>query len=66
MDIEYTINNYMDIMTWENCLQFRLLAWTSFIGQFIHPVGGEWIRLRVWIGGIVILASYKFHFVRVY
>ena len=24
-----------------NCLQFSLLTWTSFIGQFVHPVGRE-------------------------
>ncbi len=23
--------------------QFRLLIWTEFTGQFVHPVGGEWI-----------------------
>ena len=34
---------YGDIMTGENCRQFRLLTWTSLNGQFIHPVGGkEW------------------------
>ncbi len=31
---------YMDIMTRENCRQFRLLTWTSFIGQFVDLVGG--------------------------
>ena len=36
---EYRI--YVDIMTRENCRQIRLLTWTSFIGQFVHPVGGE-------------------------
>ena len=25
----------------KNCRQFSLLTWISFIGQFIHPVGGE-------------------------
>ena len=25
----------------KNCPQFRLLTWTSFIAQFIHPVGGK-------------------------
>ena len=25
----------------KNCRQFRLLTWTSLIGQFVHPVGGE-------------------------
>ena len=32
---------YVDIMTGENCCQFRLLTWNSFIGQFVYPVGGE-------------------------
>ena len=27
---------YVDIMTRE-----KLLTWNSFIGQFVHPVGGE-------------------------
>ena len=30
---------YVNIMTGENWRQFRLL--TSFIGQFVHTVGGE-------------------------
>ena len=38
MDITYT---YVDIMTGENCREFKLLKWTSLIGQFAHPVGGE-------------------------
>ena len=42
-------------------LLFRLLIWTSFIGQFDHPVGG---KEKGWEGGIVILASYEFHFIR--
>ena len=25
----------------ENCREFRLLTWTTFIGQFIQPVGWE-------------------------
>ena len=29
---------YVDIMTGQNCRQFRLLTWTSFIGQ---PIGME-------------------------
>ena len=24
----------------KNCRQFRLLTWTSFIGQLVHPIGG--------------------------
>ena len=31
----------MDIMTGENCRQFSLLTWNSFIGQFVHPVRGK-------------------------
>ena len=31
-----------DIMTLGNCFQFRLLTLTSFIGKFVHSVGGEW------------------------
>ena len=38
MDIEYIV--CMDIMIQE-CRQFRLLTWTLFIGQFVHPQGGE-------------------------
>ena len=30
---------YVDIE--KNCRQYRLLTWTSLIGQFAHPVGGE-------------------------
>ena len=32
---------YLDIMTGENCRQFRLLTWTSFIVQFVQLLGGE-------------------------
>ena len=31
----------LDIMTGKNCHQFSLLTLNSFIGQFVHPVGGE-------------------------
>ena len=34
MDEEYTLSG-------ENCLLFRLLKWTSFIGQFINIVRGK-------------------------
>ena len=54
----------MDIMTGENCRQFRLLTGTSFIGQFVHTVGGEAMGLRGWKGGIVILPSYVYNFIR--
>ena len=32
---------YVDIISGENCHHFRLLTLTSFIGQFVNPVGGE-------------------------
>ena len=38
----YRIN--VDDITGENCRQFKLLTWTSFIGHFVHPVGGEGIE----------------------
>ena len=28
------------------CRQFSLLTWTSFIDQFVHPVGGEALGKR--------------------
>ena len=31
---------YMDVISRDFFLQFRLLIWTSFIGQFVNPVGG--------------------------
>ena len=45
-------------------VKFRLLTWTSFIGQRVYPVEVErrWGKGGGW--GIVILASYKFHFIR--
>ena len=52
---EYGI--YVNIVTREKlATNFPL----SFIGQFVHPVGGEGI------GYIVILASYKFNFMRIH
>ena len=53
----------MDIITGENCRQFRLLTLYSGIGQLVHLVRGEEIG---WMGGIVILACCKFHFIRVH
>ena len=35
MDVEYTI-----WIQGINCRQFKLLSWTSFIGQFVYPMGG--------------------------
>ena len=54
---------YVDIMTEKNCCQFWL---PTFIGQFVHPVEGEGIGIKGVYKGIVILASYKIHFIRVY
>ena len=54
---------YVDILTGKTCCQFRLLTWTSFIGQFVHLRGGEGMDMRV---GIVISASCEFHFIRVH
>ena len=42
MDIRYAWIYYQ----WENCPQFRLLLWTSFIGQFDHPVEREGDRVN--------------------
>ena len=39
MDIEY-ICGYYD----KGKIVDRLLTWTSFIGQFVHPVGEKGIR----------------------
>ena len=49
----------MDIMTGEK-LSFRLLTWTSVIGHFVLPVGGDDID-----GGIVILAATSFTLLRI-
>ena len=37
MDIDYT----WILRQGKYCCQFRLLTWTSHIGQFVHPVGGD-------------------------
>ena len=50
----------MDIMIEEFFGQFRLLFPQSFI---VHKVGGRGMG-KCGIGGIVILARYKFHFIR--
>ena len=40
---------------------------TSFIGQFVHPVGEKGMFVKDVDGeGIVIIASYKIHFIRVH
>ena len=56
----------MDIIKRENFCQFRCLTRTSLIGQFVYPVGEERIGKMWRMGGIVILASYKFHLIRVH
>ena len=38
MDIDWI---YVDFMTGEYCPQFMVLTNTSFVGQFVYPVGGE-------------------------
>ena len=48
-------------MTGENCRQFSLLTWKTFIGQSVHQEVGEGMG---WKGGIVILARCNFHFIR--
>ena len=50
-------------MTGKNCRQFRLLTWTLLIGQFCYTVEGV---NGMDAGGVVILASYKFLFIRVH
>ena len=34
-DIDYTW------ILWQGKIRFRLLTWKSFIGQFVHPLGGK-------------------------
>ena len=48
---------YVDIMTEENCRQFRLLTW-NLLYLPLCP-----FNRRRYMGGIVILASYEFHFI---
>ena len=44
---------YVDIMTGENCRQFRLLTWTSFIGQLVfHYARGDGVK---WVGGGIVI-----------
>ena len=44
----------------------NLLIWTSFIGQYVHPVGGYGIGYSWQMGGIVILACCEYYFIRVH
>ena len=44
----------MDILKEEFLCQFTLLIWTSFIGQFVHTVGGDEIGLRGCTGGVLL------------
>ena len=59
-------SKYVDIWTGEICYKFWLLTWTSLINQLVHPVQGNGLGYRGWMGRIVKLASYKFHFIRVH
>ena len=43
-----------------NCRQFRLLTWNSFIGQFVHIVGGEGM------GWMACITRYVYYFIRVH
>ena len=60
---------YMAILIGEklSSMQVADMDWASLIGQFVHPVGGEW---RDWDkgvkGDIDILPKYKFHFINVH
>ena len=54
----------MDIMTWENRLLYGLLIWASFICQLVNSILRDWER--GWDGGIVILAFWEYHFIRVH
>ena len=52
-----------NIITGENCRQFRLQFPLAFIGRAVHPVGGEGMWLRGDMG-IVMLACYRVHFIK--
>ena len=54
----------MDIITGEKLLSITLLTCNTFIGQFVHPVGGDWKGYVGLMVGIVILASCEYHFLR--
>ena len=54
----YSIRGYIDRG------KFVINLFCSFIGQSVHPVGGEWMGYRRWRRGINILASCKFHIIR--
>ena len=40
-------NNEYRIYVGKISRQFRLLIWNSFIGQLVHPVGGECVILAI-------------------
>ena len=51
-------------MTGKKLSSIKVAKWTSYIYQFVRSLGGEGVK-----GvdeGIVILASYMFHFIRVH
>ena len=61
------VKEYVDILTGEVCRHFRLLIWTLLIGQFVHKLLGKEIGLRGCMrGGVVILTSWYYDFIRVY
>ena len=51
----------MDILTGKIVVN---LGWSSFNGQFVHPVGRELMGLGGWMEDIVILARFEFHYIR--
>ena len=51
------------VILYENC---SFLIWYSFIGQFVHSVGEEGLGFRMWMVGIVILASWEYNFNKVH
>ena len=57
---------YVDILTEENLSSIQVVQWSSFIGQFFYPVGGEGMGYKGWMRVIIILASCKHHFIRVH
>ena len=47
----------------ENLSSILLLKWTSFIGQFVHPLRGEGEVVKRVDEGIIILASCEYNFI---
>ena len=59
MYIEYT----WILRQGKNCCQNRWLTWNAFIRLFAHPTEGEGKGVDGG-GGIVIIASYEFYFIK--